>query len=80
MIGAEERRRFLAVPLCGSRVVARLEAIGVGRLEDLRGRDSLDLMEEVNLAAGHPVWRPPIALRALENLVRAASKDLTKMS
>ena len=73
MIGAEEQRRFLAVPLCGRRVVARLEAIGVERLEDLRGRDPWDLLDEVNLAAGRPVWRPPMAVRALTNLVRAAA-------
>lgn len=72
MINADERRRFLAVPLCGQRVVARLEAIGLERLEDLRGRDPWDLMEDVNLAAGHPIWRPPMATLALENLVRAA--------
>ncbi len=72
MIDTAERRRFLAVPLCGPRVVARLEAIGVERLDDLRGRDPWDLLESVNLAAGHPIWQPPMAILALENLVQAA--------
>ena len=72
MIDAAEQRRFLEIPLCGRRVVARLDAIGVERLDDLRGRDPWDLLDEVNLAAGHPIWQPPIAILALANLVRAA--------
>jgi hypothetical protein len=36
LIDAAERARMQSVPLCGPRVVARLEAIGVRRLTDLR--------------------------------------------
>ena len=75
MIAEAERKRMRAVPLCGPRVVARLESIGVERLADLRGRDPYDLMQEVNIEAGHPIWRPPMATRALENLVEAAKVD-----
>ena len=75
MIGEAERKRMRAVPLCGPRVVARLESIGVERLADLRGRDPYDLMQEVNIEAGRPIWRPPMAIRALENLVTAAATD-----
>jgi hypothetical protein len=35
MITELERRRMLAVPLCGPRVVRRLESIGVRKLSDL---------------------------------------------
>lgn len=63
------------VPLCGPRVVGRLEAIGVRRLTDLVGEDPFDLMEQVNLAAGYPIWQPPMATRALENLIAVAEHE-----
>lgn len=72
MIPEPERERMLAVPLCGERVIMRLESIGVDRLEDLRGRDPYDLMHEINLQAGRTIWRPPLAVLALQNLVDAA--------
>jgi hypothetical protein len=75
VIDAAERARMQLVPLCGPRVVARLEAIGVRRLTDLRGEDPFDLMERVNLAAGYPIWHPPMATRALENLIAAAEHE-----
>jgi hypothetical protein len=75
MIGEAERKRMRAVPLCGPRVVARLESIGVERLADLRDRDPYDLMHEVNIEAGRPIWRPPMATRALGNLVEAAQVE-----
>ena len=75
MIAAEERKKMRAVPLCGPRVVARLESIGVERLADLRDRDPYDLMQEVNIEAGRPIWRPPMATRALKNLVKAAEDE-----
>jgi hypothetical protein len=31
-------------------------------------------MHQVNLAAGKVIWRPPMAIRALENLIAAANK------
>ena len=75
-IDAVERTRMLAVPLCGDRVLMRLESIGVRRLADLRGRDPWELMQEINLEAGRPIWRPPIAVQALQNLVDAAERDV----
>ena len=74
MIGAVERTKMLAVPLCGERVLTRLESIGVRRLADLRGRDPWELMHKINLEAGRPIWRPPIAVQALQHLVDAADQ------
>jgi hypothetical protein len=70
---ADARAELLAVPRCGPRVVERLESIGVTCLRDLRHEDPYDLMVRVNLAAGRPIWHPPMAIRALENLVDAAN-------
>ena len=75
MISAAERRRMLAVRLCGERVLMRLESIGVGRLADLRGRDPWELMHEINLEAGRPIGRAPIAVAALQNLIDAAGRE-----
>ena len=75
MIDDAERRKMLAVHLCGDRVLMRLESIGVRRMHDLTGRDASELMHEINLAAGRPIWRPPIALQALQNLVDAAERE-----
>lgn len=74
-IDAAERARMLAVALCGDRVLMRLESIGVRRLADLRDRDPWELMHEINLEAGRPIWRPPIAVEALQNLIDAAERE-----
>ena len=71
MIAAEERKKMLAVRLCGERVLMRLESIGVVRLADLRGRDPWELMHEIDLEARRPMWRAPIAVAALQNLIDA---------
>ena len=71
-IDADERTRMLAVALCGDRVLMRLDSIGVRRLADLRDRDPWELMHEINLEAGRPIWRPTIAVQALQNLIDAA--------
>jgi hypothetical protein len=63
------------VPLCGPPVVARHQAIAVRRFTDLRDEDPFDLMERVNLAAGNPIWPPPMATRALENQIAAAEHE-----
>jgi hypothetical protein len=76
-IRASERRKMLAVPLCGPRVIARLESIGITELRDLAGRDPYQLVHEVNLAAGRPIWHPPMATQAMDNLIAAAG-DLAK--
>jgi hypothetical protein len=75
VIGREERLKMRAVQLCGDRVLLRLESIGVRRLGDLRGRDPWELMHEINLEAGRVIWRPPIAVAALQNLIDAAERE-----
>ena len=61
MISAADRKGMLAVRLCG--------------LADLRGRDPWELMHEINLEAGRPIWRAPIAVAALQNLIDAAERE-----
>jgi len=63
---------MLDIPLCGRRVLMRLESIGVHALADLRGGDPYSVLHEVNLEAGHVVWQPPMAILALQNLIDAA--------
>ena len=75
MIEIDERRKMLAVDLCGPRVLMRLESIGVRRLTDLQGRDPWDVMQEINIQAGRPIWRPPIAIRAVQNPIDAAQRE-----
>lgn len=75
MIEEADRRQMLAIPLCGGRVLMRLESIGVRRLRDLKGRDPWELMHEINLEAGRVIWRPPLAVQALENLVDLAERE-----
>jgi hypothetical protein len=65
----------MAVPMCGERVLMRLEAIGIRRLEDLHDRDAWELMQEINIEAGRPIWRAPRAIAALENLIAAARQE-----
>jgi hypothetical protein len=74
VIREPDRSSMLSVPLCGPRVLHRLESIGVHSLGDLRGQDPWDLMHQINLQAGRPVWRPPLAIQALQNLVDAAER------
>jgi hypothetical protein len=75
MIAAAERKKMLAFRLCGERVLMRLESVGVRRLADQRGGDPWELMHEINLEAGHPIWHPPIAIAALQNLIDAAERE-----
>jgi hypothetical protein len=63
---------MLAVPLCGPRVLGRLASIGVRRLSDLAGRTPDELVAEVNIEAGRPIWHPPMATAAMSNLISAA--------
>jgi hypothetical protein len=77
MIAAAERKKMLAIRLCGERVLMRLESVGVRRLADLRGRDPWELMHEINLEAGRPIWRAPMAVTALQNLINAAEREAT---
>jgi hypothetical protein len=55
----------------------RLQSIGVRRLADLRGRDPWDVMHEINLKAGRPIWHAPMAIAALHNLIDAAEREGT---
>ena len=74
-IPAAEREKMLAVRLCGPRVIARLEAIGITQLQDLAERDPYQLVHEINIAAGRPIWHPPIATQAMTNLIAAARQE-----
>ena len=67
-----EHDKMRAVPLCGPRVLARLERIGIERLDDLADRDPAELILAVNISAGHPIWHPPMAERAMTNLIEEA--------
>jgi len=71
MIPPPQRRKMLAVPLCGPRVISGLEAIGIQSLRELADRDPETRLRS-NRSAGRPIWRPPVAHRAMENLVTAA--------
>jgi hypothetical protein len=71
-IAASERNKMLAVRLCGPRVIARLESIGITKLRELADRDPYQLVHEVNITAGRPVWHAPMATQAMANLIAAA--------
>ena len=73
-----ERGKMQAVALCGPRVLARLEGIGITSLDDLADRDPTELVLAVNLSAGHPIWHAPMAERAMANLIRAARAQRTR--
>ena len=73
-ISADERA-MRVVPLCGRRVIERLRSIGITRLSDLAGMNPQVLMHQVNLAAGKVIWRPPMAIMALSNLISAANQQ-----
>ena len=75
MITESERSRMLAVPLCGLRVVKRLESIGVTKLSDLRGRDAQDLMHEINIEAGRRMWGPPMGKIPVGDFIDAAQRQ-----
>lgn len=74
-IPPSERQKMLAVRLCGPRVIARLESIGITKLRDLAERDPDQLVHEVNITAGRPIWRPPMAAQAMTNLIAAARQE-----
>jgi hypothetical protein len=76
-IPPSEREKMLAVRLCGPRVIARLESIGITALRDLARRDPNQLVHEVNLAAGRPIWHAPTATQAMDNLIAAARELAT---
>jgi nucleotidyltransferase/DNA polymerase involved in DNA repair len=66
---------MLAVRLCGPRVITRLESIGIRSLGDLAHRQPDDLVQEVNIQAGRPIWHPPMATQAMANLIAAARQS-----
>jgi hypothetical protein len=74
-ISASEREKMLAVRPCGPRVITRLQSIGIMRLRDLADRDPNQLVHEINMAAGTPIWHPPIATQAMSNLIAAAQPE-----
>ena len=71
-IPESERTKMLAVRLCGPRVIARLESTGITKLQDIGDRAPDQLVHQVNLAAGRPIWHPPMATQAMTNLIAAA--------
>jgi len=75
-IPENERTKMLAVRLCGPRVIARLESIGITKLQDFADRDPDQLEHQVNIAAGRPIWNPSMATLAMTNLITAA-RDAT---
>jgi hypothetical protein len=72
---SEDERALRGVPLCGRRVIERLRSIGITKLADLAGKDPVVLMNQVNLAVGKVIWRAPMAIIALSNLIAAAGKQ-----
>jgi hypothetical protein len=78
VIARSERSKMLGVPLCGPRVLLRLESVGVHALAYLPGRDPWELMHAINLRAGHTIWRPPLGVQALQNLIDAAERERTR--
>jgi hypothetical protein len=74
-IPASERAKMLAVRLCGPRVIERLESIGITQLPDLADRDPYQLVHEINMAAGRPIWHRPIATQAMTNLIARAQRE-----
>jgi hypothetical protein len=70
-----EREKMLAVRLLGPRVITRLQSIGITQLPDLADRDPYQLVHEINMAAGRPIWHPPIATQAMTNPIAAAQRE-----
>jgi hypothetical protein len=69
-----ERTKMLRVALCGPRVIRRLEAIGVQNLDELADRDPEELVLAINHCVGAPIWHPPMATRAMTNLITEAQR------
>ena len=74
-LAPEDRRKMLGVRLCGPQVIARLEAAGVRSFRELAYAEPEELVLRVNLAAGRPIWRPPMATQAMVNLIAAARRE-----
>jgi hypothetical protein len=66
---------MLAVRLCGPRVIARLEAAGIRSFGELADAEPDELVLRVNLAAGRPIWHPPMATLAMAYLIAAARRE-----
>jgi hypothetical protein len=69
---------MLAVRLCGPRVIARLEAAGIRSFRELADAEPEELVLRVNLAAGRPIWQPPMATLAMANLIAAPRRGTTR--
>ena len=48
---------------------------GITKRPDLADRDPYQLVHEINMAAGRPIWHPPIATQAMTNLLAAAQRE-----
>jgi hypothetical protein len=74
-LAPNDRRKMLGVRLCGPQVIARLEAAGVRSFRELAYAEPEELVLRVNLAAGRPIWHPPMATQAMVNLIAAARRE-----
>jgi len=61
---AGEREKMLAGRLCGQRVIARLESIGITKLRDLADRDPDQLVARSQHRRRQPDLQPPIATQS----------------
>jgi hypothetical protein len=75
MTGEGRETETPAACLRGEPLLMRPGPAGVRRLSDLHGRDPRDLMRQINLAGGCPIWRAPIAVRAPRKPAGAARRE-----
>lgn len=70
----EERRKILAAPSIGPRMVGYLEMVGIVRLADLEGQDAAEIGFRINALLGHNHINCQ-GLRALKNLIELAEQQ-----
>ena len=63
-IPAAERDKMLRVARCRSRVVRRLQAVGIRNLDNLADREPEELVLAVNHSVGAPICTHPWPTRA----------------
>ncbi|MCL7713389.1 helix-hairpin-helix domain-containing protein [Stenotrophomonas mori] len=73
---AQERAVLLAVKGVGATVVARLEQLGFGSLQQLAGAEPGDILAQAAAMLGSTCWRnSPQARAAIEGAVQAARRQ-----
>jgi predicted RecB family nuclease len=71
----DERARLLAIKGVGPGVVARLEQIGIDRLETLARQDATALCADIAAMLGSTCWRnQPKARKAVADAIEEAGK------